>query len=374
MPVILQNALPVALVFGQWGADEARVVPPGGQRPYTWKLTDPSERRLTFALRADAPRSVPLELGGLQGGSKVLWAKLLLPSAAASLRAASGPSHEVHVCIRRVSRAQSTIMVLPPVLIMSHLPWDVEFEASLDDAAPPPCGTNGVLASRRFLHGLPMRAHFGETEPASGPTASAGSPGAGVLPPRALFGLLPAAGATAWVRLRRPGEDWGPPLPASASEAEPYATLAPLPMEASPGGRQSVMCTCQDLRASPKPACTAQAASACVVPCSSDAASLPNVLHLRPLFVFENRVPLPVLINVAPLGALGAGPQRTEVLQGAGDPRQVRTLELQVFPGVQHGQEHSRLRDPSTPGCVCRARGLLGARVGCTQPFQTGVE
>ncbi|CAJ1434838.1 unnamed protein product [Effrenium voratum] len=46
-PVIVRNALPVALVFGQPGVPEALELPSGGQRGYVWGLDATLSTELT---------------------------------------------------------------------------------------------------------------------------------------------------------------------------------------------------------------------------------------------------------------------------------------------------------------------------------------
>ncbi|CAK0893347.1 unnamed protein product [Prorocentrum cordatum] len=325
LPVVVENALPVPVVFRQHGAaaDEALVVQPGAERGYAWRHLGEAARALTFRLGGGVAWSDPLALEGPAVDGEPLWAGLDLCEPRPD---GGGAARRVHVCVQRPSRAQFTVTLLPPLMLISHLDRAVEFAAAGVESS-----SNGVLRSRRFLEGLPAGERFRQ-QPcqqerctarlgAERPAPPDGAPPT-ALQPGELVGLLPAAGAgSCAVSVRAPGEPFGPQLPLGIGE-----DLGAVARREERGAGAAGAARLEGgLRGTPRPA---------------SEAGLPGVLHLWPLLVFQNSCGFACMLAVAPLGTVSAGPGEERVLETAGDPRQMKGLELYALPGG-HGAARS---------------------------------
>merc|ERR1740129_2689648 len=160
MPVIVVSALPVSLVFGQVGTDEVLALPPGHKRAYAWRRTCRYSRSLSFGLQSEAPRSEPLDLNQMPSHVDVMWANLeLLPCNCGGGNATADGvevTQKIYICLRRVSRAQCVVTALPPVLLFSYLPWEVEFSVSQGSSVVQSISTPTTLSSGQFLSSLPI--------------------------------------------------------------------------------------------------------------------------------------------------------------------------------------------------------------------------
>lgn len=344
LPLIVQNALPVTLVFGQACTTEKLSLLPGEQRAYAWRRAKQCTKTLTFALSVEAARSNPLQLCALAMSDDVMWSVLeLMPREQGSQSHCPETPYRVHVCVKRVSVAQHIVMVLPSVFIFSHLSFPVEL-AAMQDSRHVLCSTNRVLSSARYLHSIPVATSLREnvgssissqaTTFDSGAAASEPSPAGDVteveLCPSTMFGLLVRSGISACVRFRQSSQPWSVELPVSVDQLEPYTTLIPLGSD-SRGCALGATCVYQGLWAGPRVPDGSQdppAEERLGKLSKPELATLPNVFHLRPLLAVENKAAHPVTFSAHPLGSAVICPGGRHLFEVSADPRQLTQVEL----------------------------------------------
>ncbi|CAE8610145.1 unnamed protein product [Polarella glacialis] len=398
LPVVLRNALPVAVVFGQANApDEVLSLAAGEQRAYTWRHTSRCHRRLSFGLHPTAPRSAPLPLPGsrLSGEADSWWASMELLSSVSSKPDLS--LCRICICVRRISCAQLEVELLPPFLLWSNLSYNLEFqfldagrmmgdvEATEQDTGTglnckASFGTNVILDQGSFLRDMPVgrrlvRRFPNHVQPdqGSGQVARAikvdgwsrelaQSTLPALLSQTRLVGILPSGmGRIRFRRKRKNPEEiaprgvliWSPELPlCEGPSAQPFTTLLQLPSggegDLEQGTSGSVMCTCQDIWGvsrtdgdalmkpasdRPAPPTPLRSDELLLLPAEAANAPLPQVLWLRPLLRFVNRSAQPIALAAMPLGRVVAGPGESAAFEGLGDPRQLQSLELEIWEG-----------------------------------------
>eukprot|EP00439_Symbiodinium_sp_Y106_P047779 s355_g6.t1 len=346
-PVLLRNGLPTSLVFGADGSEEVLLLPAGTQQSYIWCLCGDDDRRLTFGRDAKAPRSVALNLSDpavAETGCNA-WTSLTLPASAES-----APLWTICVSVRRVSCAQMEVELLPPMMLRSELRYALEFQllgpggcvepdeemspgSSRPSSDAPLCSCNRILQERHFMKGLPSSETWGARETRS----VTGSEIPAQLAANSLIGLLPPPGGH--LRLRPVGaEEWAPELPLSDSpQALPFTTLLSFPED--DGISDTVLCVCHDLFGVPEEDARGGYPEGALQPPGS-IGSAPQVLCLRPLLRFSHCCPGRMKLTALPLGtALADSGDRQAVRSKGGDPRQLRYLELQVFPDGDESKE-----------------------------------
>eukprot|EP00929_Paragymnodinium_shiwhaense_P077342 TRINITY_DN39826_c0_g1_i1.p1 TRINITY_DN39826_c0_g1~~TRINITY_DN39826_c0_g1_i1.p1 ORF type:complete len:2427 (-),score=400.99 TRINITY_DN39826_c0_g1_i1:450-7001(-) len=341
LPALVRNGLPVPLCCRHADFSESTTLPPGAECAFSWRSTEDHTHKLLFALSTVSPWSAPLAVGHDEDESEpqaaAVWAYLDLFGSTVDRRAPDRPiTFSVHACILRRSCAQRIVMILPPAMLLSQLPSDIEATIAQENGQVF-YGSNPVLTSMDFTKDMPLhdRLRSMKTEE----TASnlhvgsvAGSKDAvQLLKPRHVLGVLALSSLPCQVRFRRIGEAWGSPIPLPATPCEPFSTIVSF-LRDSTTISQTATCSFCDLWSVPRDNGSYKSTVADNILRPVPEAPLPGLLTLWPLLTVENKCVFPVSIAIASLGTLDVEPEVRKTMEAAIDPRKISAIQLIVPP------------------------------------------